>query len=209
MKRTGLLLSFFVCVFAMQAQSLRDLYINIPDSLSPLLSKVNRQDFGDFIDSRMKAVVRNKLDASSEMKQLTDDYLLLRPTMVSQVEMLLLPVNDSTKIICVVNTYEGPVADSNVRFYTTDWHPLGVSTFIELPHEEDFYIDSDSARLLAKRTDAYLKKAMLDAHTRTIKFVYTTPEFVSREFAEKLKPYLLRDACVYTWREGRFVRKRD
>ena len=38
---------------ALQAQEAKTLFVNMPDSLSPLLTKVNRADFIDFLESKM------------------------------------------------------------------------------------------------------------------------------------------------------------
>ena len=40
-----------------QAQEANTLFINVPDSLCPLLTKVNREDCIDFLSSKMKAQV--------------------------------------------------------------------------------------------------------------------------------------------------------
>lgn len=37
---------------------MKSLFVALPDSLSPLLTKVNRADFGDFLASNMKAEVK-------------------------------------------------------------------------------------------------------------------------------------------------------
>ena len=42
---------------ALQAQEAKTLFVNMPDSLSPLLTKVNREDCIDFLESKMKAQV--------------------------------------------------------------------------------------------------------------------------------------------------------
>ena len=45
---------------ALQAQEAKTLFVNMPDSLSPLLTKVNREDCIDFLESKMKAQVRSE-----------------------------------------------------------------------------------------------------------------------------------------------------
>lgn len=133
-----LLVSLFVCV-SLQAQNMKELFIAIPDTLSPLLTKVNREDFGDFLASNMKAEVRNRFGKDSEMTELTDDYLYIKMTSASSMEMKMLPLNDSLKVICVIQTYRAPVADSQIRFYDTDWNQLDGSLFIDLPEDSLFF----------------------------------------------------------------------
>ena len=75
------------CVASVMAQDMRSVFISMPDSVAPLLTKVNREDCVDFLDSNMKAVVRNRFDKESELKTLTKDYLLMQMTASSTMEM--------------------------------------------------------------------------------------------------------------------------
>ena len=68
-----------------------------------------------------------------------DDYLSVRISESSREEMKLLPLNDSVKVVCVVRTYLGPVADSKVSFYDTGWNELPADRFVVLPQEDRFY----------------------------------------------------------------------
>ena len=136
--RLILLFSILLSLSA-NAQNINSVFVSMPDSLSPLLTKVNRQDFADFLSSGMKAVVKNRFGGQSEMLKLTDDYLKLKTTEASSEEMKLLPLNDSVNVVCVVKTYNGPAEDSQVYFYSTDWKELPLCNFISLPGHEDFY----------------------------------------------------------------------
>ena len=166
MKRLILLISLFVSI-SLQAQNMKELFVAMPDTLVPLLTKVNREDFGDFLASKMKAEVRNRFGKTSEMTELTDDYLYLKMTSVSSMEMKLLPLNDSLKVVCVIQTYQAPVADSKVRFYDTDWKPLEASRFIDLPADSLFFrtpankVQADSLQNLRTHTDISLQEARL------------------------------------------------
>ena len=48
-----------------QAQEMKDVFINMPDSISGVLTKVNREDCVDFLASNMKAQVTNLYDRQS------------------------------------------------------------------------------------------------------------------------------------------------
>lgn len=58
MKKIAGLLIVLCSVLTLQAQDIKSVFIALPDSLSPLLTKVNREDFGDFLASGMKAEVK-------------------------------------------------------------------------------------------------------------------------------------------------------
>ena len=200
-----------LCTLAVQAQDIKSLFIAIPDSLSPLLSKVNREDFGDFLSNNMKAEVKNRFGRTSEMLKMTDDYLQLKVSSVSSAEMKLLPVNDSTKVICVVKTYRGPVADSQVTFYSTDWKELPLSDYLQYPEKNRFYLSPDTpARRdllenLEKKADLYLLKVRLSEDKPEMYFTYTTPEFLDEETRKELQPYLRKEPLCYRWKDGRFM----
>ena len=103
----------FVCIFcvmSVMAQNMKSVFVAMPDSVTPLLTKVNREDCIDFLDSNMKAVVKNRFGNVAEMKVLTDDYVLMQTSEVGTLEMKLLPLADSTKVICMVKTVNVPVA---------------------------------------------------------------------------------------------------
>lgn len=210
MKKILLSVGLWLCVAAVQAQDMKSLFIALPDSLSPLLTKVNREDFGDFLASNMKAEVKNRFGKTSEMTKLTADYLRLKMSSASETEMKLLPLNDSVKVICVVHTYMAPTADSRISFYDTGWNRLQTEKFITLPAEDEFYrkdlteIQADSVRNL--RTDMYMLKAELSDKENTLRLVYTTPDYLDRETAKELTPYLVKTPLCYEWNEKGFVR---
>lgn len=195
---------------SVNAQDINSVFISMPDSLSPILTKVNRQDFSDFLSSGMKAVIKNKFDGKSEMLKLTDDYLLLKTTSVSSEEMKLLPLNDSVNVVCVVNTYSGPAEDSKVSFYTTDWKELPLSDFIKLPDYKDFYkSQNDSINSVSIddfTMDMPVMKANLSSNDNDIVFKITSFEAMDKETAEKLKPYMA-DSLNYKWVNGTFVKE--
>lgn len=211
MKRFFLLVSLFVCV-SLQAQNMKELFIAIPDTLSPLLTKVNREDFGDFLASNMKAEVRNRFGKDSEMTELTDDYLYIKMTSASSMEMKMLPLNDSLKVICVIQTYRAPVADSQIRFYDTDWNQLDGSLFIDLPEDSLFFqkpdneAQADSLKNLLAHTDISLREARLSSGSRSLSIRYTTPEYLDKTTAEEFRNYIIQKPLQYIWEKNRFVR---
>lgn len=206
-----LLLILMICTCSLQAQDMKSLFIAMPDSLAPLLTKVNKEDFGDFLASNMKAEVKNRLGKNSEMLKLTADYLDLKMSESSEVQMKLLPVNDSVKVVCVVHTYKGPATDSSIRFYNTQWEELPLSSYLTLPKEDAFYkapvaeADQETYHNLRKQADMYLFVAKLSEKDNTLLYSYTTPDYLDKDTAEKLKPFLNAEPLKYIWTvEGRF-----
>ena len=202
----------FVCMFCVMsvvAQDMKTVFVAMPDSVTPLLTKVNREDCIDFLDSNMKAVVKNRFGNVAEMKVLTDDYVLMQTSEVGTLEMKLLPLADSTKVICMVKTVNVPVADSSVRFYTSDWsQQLDVKEFLQLPSMDAFFLPDDSLKdeaiLTRKKADMHLMKAQLSKEDTSLTFTYTTPDYLNEEDREKLSPHLRKESIVLRWSEGKF-----
>lgn len=207
--------SFLILTFlmlpALRAQEAKTLFINMPDSVNPLLTKVNREDCVDFLESKMKAVVENRFGQKSEMTELGTDYIRMQMSPQSTWQMKVLQLSDTTQVICTVSTVCAPACDSSIRFYTADWKPLDGSRFITLPVMDDFIAAPDSANIYAynkarNAADMLLMKADLGKEGSDLTLTLTTQDYMSTETAEKLKPYLRRPV-VYRWKEGKFVRQ--
>jgi len=200
----------FIGLGNLHAQEAKTCFKNMPDSLCPLLSAVNRADFIDFVESDMKAEVTNSFGGKSEMTELTSDYLQVRMSPQSTWQMKLLAVNDTTRVICTVSTVCAPACDSHIRFYTTDWQELPASSYLpSLPVMDDFIAEAgDSVNTYEyqearRQADMLLMKADLSANDATLTFTCTTLDYMSKEAAEKLKPFVRRPV-VYTWSGSSF-----
>lgn len=210
MKRLIVLLFFFTTFCLVRAQEAKTCFINMPDSMNVLFTSVNRADFVDFLESNMKAEVSNRLGGKSEMTRLTADYIRIKTTPQSEWQMKLLSVNDSTKIICTVSTVSAPVADSHIRFYTSDWQELPLADRLPaLPVKADFLPSlpdtvSYGVRDAYRQADLFFLKADLSEQDATLTFTFTTPDLMEKEAAEKLKPFVRRPV-IYVWKEGQFV----
>ena len=127
---TGCLLILVTSVSSAQEPTLRDVFRQIPDSLMPSLSVNNRLDFIDFMDSNMKASVRNRFDGISEMTALTDDSLSIRMSSALRVDMLLLrldaPVDTILDVVVFAETFltDSIYGETVVKFYTPDWQQI-------------------------------------------------------------------------------------
>lgn len=209
MKIKILLLLFSLCTMSGMAQNMKSVFVMMPDSIAPLLTQVNKEDCIDFLASNMKAEVTNRFGNTAEMKVLTDDYVLMQTTANSTMEMKLLPLNDSTKVICMVKTACASACDSDIRFYTSDWKKeLPASAFLSLPDARRFYLpelpETDDYVLARRKADMHLMKASLSKDDASLSFQYTTPDYMSKEDREKLLPFLRKEPVVLRWRDGKF-----
>lgn len=215
MKRLYYLFLYIPLAISLHAQEARHAFVNMPDSILPILTKVNRADCIDFLDSHMRAIVKNRFDQQSEMTRLTKDYIAMQLSPQSHFEMKLLPVTDSTHIICTIQTICSNACDSRIDFYTDDWVALDKKKFITLPSQSDFVPDtiplqvadtlSTPWEVLRNEADILLLQASLADSTSTLTVQYTTPGYMSKPSATQYIPLLKRKSISYEWKNGKFV----
>jgi hypothetical protein len=151
-------------VCSAQEPTLRDVFRQIPDSLMPTLSVNNRLDFIDFLDSNMKATVRNLLGGMSEMTALTDDSLSVRMSDALRIDMLLLtldePIDTIRQVVVFAETFltDSVYGETALRFYTPDWQQI---TRKDIPWNEiqKKRIDSLNLQNILKWNDDRLNKS--------------------------------------------------
>ncbi|NLV52256.1 MAG: DUF3256 family protein [Bacteroidales bacterium] len=153
-------LLLLVASSSIQAQSLKDLFLKMPQNLCPALSEYNRLEIVDNQKNQKVMQTRNLFRTYSKMEELTDDYARLTVTKNSQKEMKLLTLNDETKIIMVVSTIlVDDTPDSSVAFYSTDWQPLPAQAYLPESISEDIRkieVESATGRLTITTNNAPL-----------------------------------------------------
>lgn len=210
MKRIISLLLTIYCTFV-YAQEAKTLFTDSPDSITPLLTEVNRADCIDFLESNMKAQVKNKFGSISEMTELSSDYLRIQMTANSTWEMKVLSLNDEEKVICVISTVCAPVCDSNIKFYNLSWTELPLAQYFSYPSMDDFFLpvtNNDPEEAYAyerfrQKADIRFVKAGLSKEKTDLAFLLTTPEYMGSEEADEIAKFI-RPVLTYQWKEGRF-----
>ena len=203
-------LLLFMAVSMCQARgTMRQWFVAMPDSVMPLLTKNNRLDFIDFVDSGMDAVVTNRLEGKSMMNMLSDDYLHIEYTQTCDVTMKLLAVNDSLDVLCMVTTVRAAVDDSHIAFFDAAWHPMTVGELLEEPVLDDFRNAEvgDSANAAWNKMDVFFKTYELSPDTCSLTCRLRSIDHLSEEDRKIVMPYLKYDALVFVWENGRYVRK--
>lgn len=199
---------FAVIVQAPARTTMRDWLVSMPDSVLPLLTKNNRLDFIDFIDAGMEAVVTNRMEGKSRMDTLTSDFVRINYTKTTDVAMKLLPVNDSTDVLCLVTTVDAAVDDSRIAFYDSAWQPLEVTSFFVEPRMEDFRstVQGDSALWAWNKMDIFFRTYQLCAEEAELRCKLTALDFLSEEDRVEIMPYVRREPILYRWTNGGFLR---
>lgn len=109
-----------------EARSMREIWTSLPDSLLPYVDRNHRLEMVEFIDMNLNGDVDNLFGGKSEMDTITTDYIGLTLSQSSSMQIKRLPVAGGDSLLCVVKTYLGPAAESEVVFYHQDWTSASV-----------------------------------------------------------------------------------
>ena len=208
MKRVVIILMLSVAVSTACAADLRTLFINMPDSIMPALTRSERMDFLDYMDSGMKARVMNKLGGESEMTELMDYMLSVKTSQSGRLDMVLFPRKNGTDLICIIKTATARYDDSRLFFYNEDWMPIDSKGLIELPQLDDYLTKE------ALRNDSladFKKLSMLRLQSVTpvegaLEFRYTSLDYIGED-ADKYSSWLKPEPLRYIWNGKRFKLK--
>ena len=98
---------------------MRELFQRMPAEMLPYLTENSKLDFIDFLDSGMKAEVRNELGGKSEMLSLTDMSADIQVSPSMRITMHLMPVNEAVdscnQVVCLISTYGKDSPESKVE----------------------------------------------------------------------------------------------
>ncbi|GHU56936.1 hypothetical protein FACS189411_08950 [Bacteroidia bacterium] len=205
------ILIFVMCLGALgvQAQEMKTLFTNMPDSLIPQLESAWRKDLIDLYNTGKEARLQNTMNGFAKLLKLTSDYVLLQPTERTTVELKSLPLVNNTYIICMITTIDGPVADSRVAFYTTDWKSLESENLLT-PVTGSWFVkdgadkNSDAYQDALARLDMDLIKYQLSPDNQNLTATYTTPQYLSENERSKVLPFLKDNPRIYTWEKSYF-----
>ena len=204
----GFLLFNVVVAGVVRAEDLRSLFINMPDSIMPALTKSERMDFLDYMDSNMKARVQNKLGGESEMVELKDNMLSVKTSQPGRLDMVLFNKKDGKSLVCIIRTVTARYPDSRITFYTEDWKPVPLKGLIELPQFDD-YLTKEA--LKADSLSYFKKQSMLRMQSiipvdGALEFRYTSLDYIGED-AERYKTWIKPEPIRYVWTGKRFKRK--
>lgn len=208
MKRRCIIIVLVFAITAVRAADLRTLFIDMPDSIMPTLTRSDRMDFLDYMDSGMKARVRNKLGGESVMTSFSDQCLAVVTSQSGRLEMALFPRKNGTNVICIIKTVTARYDDSRLLFYNEDWTPIDGKSLIELPQLDD-YLTKES--LKNDSLDVFKKQSMLrlqsvTATDGTLEFRYTSLQDLGGD-SEHYKSWFKPEPLRYMWTGKKFQRK--
>ena len=119
----SLILMLVFSVETSLGKTMREVWIDMPDSITMYLTKSMRTELADYVDMKVSAATKNAIGDTVRIDTLTSDYIAITLSESSKLEMKLLP-RDGSNIICMVRTYYGTAAESIISFWQLDWQQL-------------------------------------------------------------------------------------
>jgi len=122
MKKILIIICFLTCWLGVSAQSLREVWIEMPDSILPYLSKSQRTELADYVEMKAEPAVLSTFGDSVRIERMTNNYLLLKANEATRLEIKLLDNNT----LALVQTWMAPAAESKLSLFNLQWQPKEV-----------------------------------------------------------------------------------
>ncbi|GHT40471.1 hypothetical protein FACS189437_06120 [Bacteroidia bacterium] len=184
---------------SLNAQTAKEAFISMPEVLLPDLNLYSRMDLVDLYNANQQAVIANSFGDTLTLEKLTTDYLLLK-TGKGSLQIIALQMINESHLYCIIHTVCGPVCDSRVDFYSVSWNPLNSNTFIMPATKTEFISENPDFPAL----DISLMQWEYDPETSVLQQIYNTPEYLSLEDQNRIRPFIKERAKEYRWNGVRF-----
>ena len=190
MKKILIIICFLTCWLGVSAQSLREVWIEMPDSILPYLSKSQRTELADYVEMKAEPAVLSTFGDSVRIERMTNNYLLLKANEATRLEIKLLDNNT----LALVQTWMAPAAESKLRLFNLQWQPkeavVAYKVNIVKPDsmsDEDF---ADLKTLMSPRLKEYRSSADNNSMSVSWNYPLLSKKEVKR-VTELLKPQVL------------------
>ena len=190
MKKILIIICFLTCWLGVSAQNLREVWMEMPDSILPYLIKSQRTELADYVEMKAEPAVLSTFGDSVRIERMTNNYLLLKANEATRLEIKLLDNNT----LALVQTWMAPAAESKLSLFNLQWQPkeavVEYKVNIVKPDsmsDEDF---SDLKTLMSPR----LKEYRLSADNNSLSVSWNYPLLSKKDVkrvTELLKPQVL------------------
>lgn len=107
----------------LEAKDVKTMFLSTPDSIMTMVDKSGRERLLMSADSA--DVVRNALGGEVRISVLEDNLIVFHSSEARVLEYRMLPAEKGDSLLCLIDTYFGPVGESTVTFYDCDWNMTG------------------------------------------------------------------------------------
>ena len=191
--------------------SARRAFLELPALSLQLLPKETREDMLIYFDNDSIWSARNALEGRSMLETVSPDYLKVRMTPVSTLQIKIFPGKKGDVVMTVYtvgNAGEG-TADSEVRFYDAQMRELDASGIFKAPELKDFFLLPKGSRLTIRDIEAqlpfYTVQLSAAGGSDSVELIFNPEDYISIEGMDMIKPYL-KSPIKYSW-DGKKLKK--
>lgn len=139
MRRYLLLMAVFLSQ-TVSGQTLLQVWQQMPDSLSPLLTSNMRTELYEYYKMGGSAQVKNAFNSYSTLELFDERNICVRLSESNTFHIRLLQTAEGDSVVCLVKTFKGPAAESDVCLYSTEWKLIERLSF----DNDSFFLRPDS-----------------------------------------------------------------
>jgi Protein of unknown function (DUF3256). len=202
------LFALLLTAFALNAsaQYISPFFTSMPEDIANYLNAANRKDLIDLYKAGKTARVENLLKGQSELKELADDQLTLQMNESAILQMKLLPLNDTAKVIAVIRTACAPACDSKISFFTSNWKSLKTSDILPNVSLSDFILADKKTPETLEFLDIPFYSYAFSKNKSELIITLDVKNFLGKEDLKKIEP-MLKPVVSLRWNKGQFVKE--
>ena len=189
-----------VAIAGMQARTVADIFVASTDDALNVIPQNNRAEMLAYLREAGRVVpTETAYGEEATLLRATDNYLKVRMSCASQIEMLMLTHKRDT-VVLVVQTVETPVLDSRIMAIDTKGTPLPLDRVFKVPQMKDFVRVTKGTK--KKREDVLkcvrfpLISYTINDSAMTLTARQNLKEFMSTDDYAEIAPYLA-DSITY------------
>lgn len=201
-------LVFLTVMPGLMAQSVEHYFFQMPANLIPTVSLETRKDLVDFFKNGKTAVMPTAMGGEVVLKELSEDYLLLKTSESSDIQLKMLQVNDTLHILALVHTVAAPMKDSRIVFYSTTWEPLGNIALPTISYLDFLNKEKGKALGLENRYNEVCMRLFIsykfNMKSSLLVASSSLKEDIRPEIKKDFEP-IIRDSLVFEWHKDHFA----
>lgn len=121
------------------AQTMTDMWLTIPQSIIGPISKNERLDLTDLYLFGAEAHIASPMGDTIKLTTLQPTYMQLRTSKASTIQVKMIATGKKDHLFVVIKTIEGPIANSHIKIYNSQWEELPADNHLTLPTVATFF----------------------------------------------------------------------
>lgn len=191
-------------------------FARLPLTVLDILRPSTRLDMLDYWNADSVWHAPNTLGGESLLERVGPDYLTVRLTEVSTLQICVLPRWKSHRLPLVMTLYtiggKNEGGDTEISFFDSDLNPVSADKFFKAPETKDFFRAAKGSKVKVRELEAQLPFATVSyigipGNPFRMMGRLTAGAWLAEEAREALTPYLLK-GIEWEWDGQKFVKKK-